>query len=182
MRGISSTTHWTHLLPGLIVAGVGCGLVNVPLASTAVGVVRPSRAGMASGINSTFRQVGIAAGVAALGSIFATRVRDGVIAHLAGTPLVHHAHSIAVAVSSGRAASAIAVAPPSVRGQVAAASVGSFAGGLNDILLISAVVAFCGSVAALTLIRQKDFIDAGQAPVAELSPSMPAEPKTQLAA
>jgi EmrB/QacA subfamily drug resistance transporter len=48
MRGISSTTHWTHLLPGLIVAGVGCGLVNVPLASTAVGVVRPSRAGMAS--------------------------------------------------------------------------------------------------------------------------------------
>jgi predicted MFS family arabinose efflux permease len=35
MRGISSTSGWTHLLPGLIVAGVGSGLVNVPLASTA---------------------------------------------------------------------------------------------------------------------------------------------------
>ena len=57
--------------PGFIVAGVGAGLINVPLASTAVGVVAPARAGMASGINSTFRQVGIATGVAALGTILA---------------------------------------------------------------------------------------------------------------
>ena len=42
----------------------------MPLASTAVGVVEPARAGMASGINSTLRQVGIATGVAALGAIF----------------------------------------------------------------------------------------------------------------
>ena len=159
MRGISSTSTWTHLLPGLIVAGVGAGLVNVPLASTAVGVVAPSRAGMASGINSTFRQVGIAAGVAALGSIFAARIRDGVISHLAGTPLAHSAQSLAATISSGHAAQAIASAPPAVRGQVAAASVGSFVSALDDILLIAAVVAFCGSVVALALIRQKDFID-----------------------
>ena len=44
----------------LIVAGIGVGFINPPLASTAVGVVPPQRAGMASGINSTFRQVGIA--------------------------------------------------------------------------------------------------------------------------
>ncbi len=159
MRGISSTSTWTHLLPGLIVAGVGAGLVNVPLASTAVGVVAPSRAGMASGINSTFRQVGIAAGVAALGSIFAARIRDGVVSHLAGTPLAHSAHSLAATISSGHAAQAIASAPPAVRAQVAAASVGSFVSALDDILLIAAVVAFCGSVVALTLIRQKDFVD-----------------------
>ncbi len=51
----------------MIVAGIGAGLVNAPLASTAVGVVEPARAGMASGINTTFRQVGVATGVAALG-------------------------------------------------------------------------------------------------------------------
>ena len=62
---------WMHLIPGFIVAGIGAGLINVPLASTAVGVVEPARAGMASGINSTLRQVGIATGVAALGAIFA---------------------------------------------------------------------------------------------------------------
>jgi EmrB/QacA subfamily drug resistance transporter len=70
MRGIEPGMSWTHLIPGFIVAGVGAGLINVPLASTAVGVVEPARAGMASGINSTLRQVGIATGVAALGAIF----------------------------------------------------------------------------------------------------------------
>src|SRR5262249_9191933 len=111
MRGISTTSRWTHLLPGLIVAGVGAGLVSVPLASTAVGVVEPRRAGMASGINTTFRQVGIAAGVATLGSIFAAQVRDGVISNLAGTPLAHSAHALAASVGSGRVAQAIASAP-----------------------------------------------------------------------
>jgi EmrB/QacA subfamily drug resistance transporter len=73
MRGITAGSSWTHLLPGMIVAGVGAGLVNVPLAATAIGIVQPARAGMASGINTTFRQVGTATGVAALGSIFAAQ-------------------------------------------------------------------------------------------------------------
>ncbi|MGI8411943.1 MAG: DHA2 family efflux MFS transporter permease subunit [Solirubrobacteraceae bacterium] len=160
MRGISSTSSWSHLLPGLIVAGAGAGLVNVPLASTAVGVVHPSRAGMASGINSTFRQVGIAAGIAGVGSIFAARIRDGVISGLAGTPLAHSSHQLALAISSGHAAGAIASAPPAARGQLAAVSIRSFVGGLNDILMIAAVIAFAGAAVALTLVRQKDFVDA----------------------
>src|SRR5205809_5599781 len=73
MRGITAGSSWTHLLPGMIVAGVGAGLGNVPLAATAIGIVQPARAGMASGINTTFRQVGTATGVAALGSIFASQ-------------------------------------------------------------------------------------------------------------
>jgi EmrB/QacA subfamily drug resistance transporter len=70
MRGLDAGSSWTHFIPGFLVAGVGAGLINVPLASTAVGVVEPARAGMASGINSTLRQVGIATGVATLGTIF----------------------------------------------------------------------------------------------------------------
>lgn len=76
MRGIETTSSWRHLIPGFVVAGVGAGLVNVPLASTAVGVVEPARAGMASGINSTLRQVGIATGVAALGAIFSSHASE----------------------------------------------------------------------------------------------------------
>ena len=76
MRGIDGRLDLDAPDPGLIVAGIGIGLVNVPLASTAVGVVEPARAGMASGINSTFRQVGIATGIAALGSIFASRIHS----------------------------------------------------------------------------------------------------------
>jgi predicted MFS family arabinose efflux permease len=70
MRGLNAGSTWTHLIPGMIVAGVGVGLVNPPLASTAVGVVPPQQAGMASGITSTFRQVGIATGIALLGTLF----------------------------------------------------------------------------------------------------------------
>jgi EmrB/QacA subfamily drug resistance transporter len=77
MHGITASSGWTTLLPGFIVAGVGVGLVNPPLASTAVSVVEPRRAGMASGINNTFRQVGIATGIAGLGAIFQSKVHGG---------------------------------------------------------------------------------------------------------
>ena len=74
---MTPASTWTHLLPGLIVAGLGGGLVTVPLASTAVSVVDISKAGMASGANATARQIGLAAGVAVLGSIFASSSRSG---------------------------------------------------------------------------------------------------------
>jgi EmrB/QacA subfamily drug resistance transporter len=74
MSHVSSTSDWTVLLPGFVVGGIGIGLVNAPLASTAVSTVRQERAGMASGINNTFRQIGIATGIAALGAIFASTV------------------------------------------------------------------------------------------------------------
>jgi EmrB/QacA subfamily drug resistance transporter len=73
MHGLTAASSWTHLLPGMIVSGAGAGLVTVPLAATAVGVVHISRAGMASGINATARQVGLATGIAALGSILGAR-------------------------------------------------------------------------------------------------------------
>jgi len=57
MRGLSGESDWKHLIVGMAIAGAGSGFVNTPLASTAVGVVRPERAGMASGINATFGQV-----------------------------------------------------------------------------------------------------------------------------
>jgi EmrB/QacA subfamily drug resistance transporter len=70
MSRVSTGSHWTVLLPGFLVGGIGIGFVNAPLATTAVSTVRVERAGMASGLNNTFRQVGIATGIAALGAIF----------------------------------------------------------------------------------------------------------------
>jgi EmrB/QacA subfamily drug resistance transporter len=182
MRGISTASGWTHLLPGLIVVGAGAGLVTTPLASTAVGVVHPQRAGMASGINNTFRQVGIAAGVAALGSIFASQIRNGVASSLAGTPLARSSHQIATAVSSGNVARVLSHAPPAARDQLAAASTSSFVHALNDILLIAAVVAFAGAAVALTLIRPKDFVDSSDKDVAETVEAGAAVPELERAA
>ena len=55
-------------------AGFGIGIVNPVLASGAVSVVQPQRSGMASGANNTFRQVGIATGIAVLGAVFQSQI------------------------------------------------------------------------------------------------------------
>jgi EmrB/QacA subfamily drug resistance transporter len=127
MHGLDPGSDWTALLPGMIVAGAGAGLVNVPLASTAVAVVEPARAGMASGINATFRQAGIATGIAGLGAVFASRVGDA----------------------------------PAAQGVV---------DGLNDILLIGALIAFAAAVASFTLIRQRDYVMRDDAPAVAPEP------------
>jgi EmrB/QacA subfamily drug resistance transporter len=157
MRGLTAADSWTHFLPGFILAGIGAGFINVPLASTAVGVVPAERAGMASGINSTLRQVGIATGVAALGTILTSEIKSNVVSRLAGTPLAAHAHQLGTVISAGGARGAITHAPPPVRGLIAAAAKGSYVDALNTILLVGAGVAFIGMVGSLVLIRQRDF-------------------------
>ncbi len=74
MTVVDASSGWTTLIPGFVLGGAGIGLINPPLASTAIGVVPPERSGMASGINSTFRQVGIATGIAGLGAVFEHKV------------------------------------------------------------------------------------------------------------
>jgi EmrB/QacA subfamily drug resistance transporter len=157
MRGLSATSTWTHLIPGLIVGGIGVGLVNPPLASTAVGVVEPRRAGMASGINSTFRQVGIATGIALLGTLFANRITSAVASLSAPTPLAGRSAEISTALRNGDAKSLFATTPPQQRGQLTLIARGAFTTGLNEILLVGAVACFVAAVLAVVLIRTKDF-------------------------
>ena len=157
MSGLNASSGWTALLAGFIVAGAGVGLINPPLASTAIGVVPPERSGMASGINSTFRQVGIATGIAALGAIFESQLSSRLAPALAGTPVAGHAHSIAHAVAAGGAQSVLARVPPGQRAGATHAIHSAYTGALNDILVVAAVVAFVGAVLAFALIRNRDF-------------------------
>ncbi|MFJ2934024.1 MFS transporter [Streptomyces sp. NPDC087219] len=55
---------WPRLLPGLLVAGAGSGLLNAALPRLAVDSVPPERAAMGSGANNTARYIGSSAGVA----------------------------------------------------------------------------------------------------------------------
>jgi hypothetical protein len=142
----------------MIVSGLAVGLVNPPLASTAVGVVEPQRAGMASGINSTFRQVGIATGIALLGSLFSNKVRDEVITMVSAVPgLSGRGPQIASAVQSGQIGSVLNHLPKSVQAQVGGLTRAAFTSGLNDILLVAAVIALVSGAIALAAIRTKDF-------------------------
>jgi hypothetical protein len=135
--------------------------VNPPLASTAVGVVRPQQAGMASGINSTLRQVGIATGIALLGSLFASKVTDEVIARAAAVPgLSGRGTEIAGAVKSGQVQRLFASLPGPVRPAVAGVTRAAFTTGLDEILLVAAIIALVSGVIALAAIRPQDFVQA----------------------
>ncbi len=160
MHGLTLQSDWTALLGGFILAGAGIGLINPPLASAAVSVVEPQRSGMASGINSTFRQVGIATGIAGLGAVFQSRVEAKLTDLLAAVPGLPpgKAEALAGSVSSGGGQGALRGAPPDVRAAVARASKEAFIGGLNEIFLIGAAVAFVGAVLAFVLTRDRDFV------------------------
>ncbi|MGI8430540.1 MAG: MFS transporter [Solirubrobacteraceae bacterium] len=160
MHGLDARSGWTALLPGFIVAGIGIGLVNPPLASTAVAVVAPRRSGMASGINSTFRQVGIATGIAGLGAIFQHVVAAHSLAKL--EQMAHlgaaKAHMLAGALASGGGAQhAFTAVAPQDRAQVSLALRAGFTDGMNEILLVAAAIAIGGGLLALVLVRQRDF-------------------------
>ncbi|MGI8412409.1 MAG: DHA2 family efflux MFS transporter permease subunit [Solirubrobacteraceae bacterium] len=171
MRGLNVSSGWQHLLAGFIVGGAGVGLINPPLASTAVGVVEPARAGMASGINSTFRQVGIATGIAGLGAVFSHTVRTKIVGLLGATGGISHAqvHALASSAAQGAGAGpAIAAAPPAARSAVIHAVRVGFVGALNDIFLIGAILSFVAAALAFVLIRNKDFeASAAHHPAAE---------------
>jgi MFS family permease len=58
------------LVPALVVAGVGLGLLVVPLVEVALATVPTTEAGAASGAYGTVQQVGAALGVAVIGTVF----------------------------------------------------------------------------------------------------------------
>jgi MFS family permease len=167
MHGIEIDSKWTTLLAGFIFAGIGIGLVNPPLASTAIGVVRPQQSGMASGINTTFRQVGIATGIAALGAVFQARVESKLI-DIAPPQFASRADQLAEGIASGGSKQAIAEAPPGARGQITEAANQAFISGFNTILLLGVAIAVAGAISALVLVRRRDFV---AAPEAEAAPA-----------
>ncbi|MFC8717126.1 MFS transporter [Kitasatospora sp. NPDC057198] len=72
------------VLPGLAVAGLGCGLFTVPFFTTALAGVRPHETGSAAGLLNAVQQFGATLGTALLGGVFLARL-DGVPDPAAGS-------------------------------------------------------------------------------------------------
>jgi len=163
MSGLSASSSWTHLLPGFIIGGIGVGIVNPALATTAVGVVPHNRSGMASGINNTCRQVGIATGIAGLGAIFQHEVSTRTLSALQRSGQLHavlrdthgQLESTFGSGSTGSLAKALPAAP---RQALLNSFHAAFAGAFNEILLIAAAIALAGAIGGLALVRRSDFI------------------------
>ena len=162
MTAVSSSSSWTAILPGLVLAGLGLGMMNPTLASTAVSVVPPWRGGMASGMNSTCREAGTAAGIAVLGALLQHQVRTHVNSALAGSPLAPLAKTAANAISSAGTPQLVRSAPAAFRPGLISVAHLSYASGLRTIFLLAAIVAAVGALTALALVRKRHMIYAGE--------------------
>jgi len=177
MTAIDATSGWETLIPGFLLAGAGVGTINPPLASTAVGVVHVSRSGMASGINNTFRQVGIATGIAGLGAIFQHELVHNTTAALAATRpgravLVAAHGKLGGTLVAGEVGRLVRFLPPSSRAALAHSYRLGFTEALTTILIIASAIAFAGAVAAVALVRRRDFVASAPATDTHEAPAM----------
>ena len=143
------TATWTALIPGFLVVGIGVGLATPTLGSAAQAAVPLQRGGMAAGAVNTARQLGVAFGIAALGTAFTLRAQ-GVLADR-GVPA---AASGARLVAGGR--SAVLLSHPHPSNQAEAVRVVHAAGvaGLQNVLLVSGIVGLVAGVVVLLLITR----------------------------
>lgn len=72
---VANPAWWVIGIP-LLIGGLGLGLAAPPLVGTILAGVPPRHAGAAGGVLSTINQVGSAAGIAALGTVFFAHATD----------------------------------------------------------------------------------------------------------
>ena len=141
------------LLPGLVVFGIGAGIVNPTMTVAALGTVDAQHSGMASGVNNTARQIGIALGIAAFGAVLAARIADGVRSGLVASgvpePIAQQAGGLAA--GSGLDAAGDALGPAA--GSLPALYGTAFTAALHTVFVLAIAVTALGMLIAIVLIR-----------------------------
>jgi EmrB/QacA subfamily drug resistance transporter len=157
MRVVDGSSDWDALLPGLVLAGIGIGITNPALASTAVGVVDVRRSGMASGINNTSRQVGIAVGTAIWGAWMASLVSTSV----SDTVTANAGPAAAARLPSG---DALTHAPAELIARLPggkATYLTGYTSGLDTVFLTAGLFALVVAALSVVLVRRSDFVAQG---------------------
>ncbi|MGH8962647.1 MAG: MFS transporter [Jatrophihabitantaceae bacterium] len=145
---VHGSASWTALLPGFAVMGVGVGLATPTLGSAAMGAVAPQRGGMAAGAVNTTRQLGFAFGIAALGSVFATRAQNSLSDHaVAGSA------KLAQAVAGGRSPFLLRAAPDGARPALDHVLHAAAVSGVQGALAVSGAVGLVAGALVLFLMR-----------------------------
>jgi MFS family permease len=88
LAGVSSSVGF--IVGSLALVSLAIGLMSPGTTSMVMSAVPPDRAGMASGTQSTTRQLGGALGVAALGSILAAQYSSRLARAVVATPAAHY--------------------------------------------------------------------------------------------
>ena len=151
---LADLAYWTAAI-GMFITGSGAGLLNSETAKAQVSSVPPERAGMASGLASTTRFIGIIAGVAVLGAVLAA-VAEARLRKL-GTTLAPDQgidwHELSQRIVGGDAQGALAALSDPIQKALGGAVHASVAAGFGAALFVAAVVAVVSSLASWRLIQ-----------------------------
>ena len=69
---LEADVDYIRLVPPFALAGIGMGLVFAPIATAVLEGIAPEDQAVASGTNSTAREIGVALGIATLSAVFTT--------------------------------------------------------------------------------------------------------------
>jgi len=139
---------------GMLVAGCGAGLLNGQTVKVLQGAVPAERAGMASGLASTTRFIGILVSVAGLGAVLAdvARTRFVSVASAAGLDPAA-AEAAAKRITSGDIEGMLRTVPDGVRSQLRSAGLSAYAEGFSTACAIAAVVAAIACILTFRYVR-----------------------------
>ena len=144
---------YSLFLVAMLVAGCGAGLLNGQTVKVLQGAVPEDRAGMASGIASTTRFIGILVSIAALGAVLADVARNRFVVGATKIGLsADIAREAAARVTSGDLSGLLAAAPPGVREPLRSVALAAYGAGFASAALVAACVAFAASLLAFGLI------------------------------
>ncbi|MCL2090726.1 MAG: MFS transporter [Micrococcales bacterium] len=150
----STPETWTRLLPAMFFIGAGMGLFNPPRAALSIAVVPPSKFGAGSGINETFQQVGVAVGIAALGTAFTEFFVSKFTAGSASALLGDDTRQMAEAIASNPSALDLpGVTDPAVQEVLLSSAVSAASGALHWSMVIAGALACLSAVAGFALRR-----------------------------
>lgn len=153
MSRLSPESPYVHLLAGILLLSSGMAL-TFPTATTAIVSSLPlDKAGVASAVNDTTREVGAAVGIALLGTLLSTGYRSRLGDSLDALPVPGEALE-AARDSVGAALQVAARAPAGAADTVATAARSAFAGGYSLSMLVGA--AMLAVVAAVLVARFPD--------------------------
>lgn len=153
MARVGPLSGWTVMLPGFVLVGIGGALSYPPLMSVAVGVVPPRKAGMASGVTSSFFPLGTALALAIFGALFSggvVRVMSDAAVARTGVPAAA-AHGLRTVIETGRFS-----VVRSLGGPVDDLARLAFTDALARVCLAAAAVCALAVVTSIALIRTRD--------------------------
>jgi EmrB/QacA subfamily drug resistance transporter len=133
-----STGYWLLVL-SLIICGMGVGWIIAPSTGAIMGSLTPDQAGVGSAINDAARQVGSAAGVAVLGSVWSSSYQGQLTRHTVGSRVPASALAAGRA-SIGGVSDAARSLPRAAADDLVSAAKAAFVHGSNVANVVGAIV------------------------------------------